>query len=718
MKTGIMTKQFVQAMVVGSAAVMVTLLSPGSVQADQSWTSGTTTLTTSSGIDTDNDIIDNATLIVTDGGSLLASQLTVSTGNVSTLTLTDSGAITVKQLWVTNNTAAATNSVFNFNGGTLITSNAVGSVAAKIVIPPSSAFNVKGSWTMNGGINTISNCSGAAGTAVNISNMTVNAGAFYNNGGLAIITFTNSTLIINGGVMSNINYNSSSQVTFEVRGGNSSMILTNNGKLFTIGSSRKNGLGEKSSYNRVLIGSGGVWNFGNNGLQIAYTAQSVPARYNTFTVDAGGIVTNMGAACLVGSSSSGASEGNQVVITNGGQMFGGSDVQVGFVNLSGTAASASNRVTVVGSTSLLNIGGGILVGYTLAAGKSSYNSLLITNGATVVSKGACSIGAGTGTNVYNYVLVGGASGGANATWNLSGQTLTIGGNAVATGNWATVSTGGIITNGAIILGGINSALYFNGGTLAAGTNCNLISTTSTAVNVTGYVQNAGVVIDSGAFSVTNTVPLVQDPNSQGGGLTKIGSGRLVLAGTSRYTGATVASNGTLKLAADGLITNSTLITVASGAVYDVSSVSGYEVVAGQTLAGKGVVTGSVTMVAAGIMAAGGANATGTLSLSNTLTLAESAVIDWNYDDTTNDVIKVATLGTLPSVATVTVSRVTGSTRAQPLPAVLCTFEQGGPGGDTALSGWVVTGGSSGTRAVVRGNQIQLRAFTGTLLQLY
>lgn len=710
MKTGIMTKQFTMAFGVGSAAVMVMLLSAGSVQAtDQSWTSGTTTLTTPSGVDTDNDIVDNATLIVTNGGSLLASQLTVSTGNVSTLTLTGSGAITVKQLWVTNNTAAATNSVFNFNGGTLITSNAVGSVAARIASP---LFSTIGSWIMNGGINTISNTA-AATRGINISNMTVNAGALYNNGGLALGTLANSTLIINGGVVSNIaplDANNALNVT----GGNSSMTVTNNGKLFTSGGSTRTAyIGRLSTSNSVFIGSGGLWNFGGLNLILGNTASSSAARYNTVTVDAGGIVTNMG-SCSVGQTTSGNSEWNQLVITNGGQVFGNSGVTVG--NTGGGSPTTSNRVTVVGSASLLSINGGITVGQA-STSKSSYNNLLITNGASVVSKGACTIGNGANAN-SNYVIVAGASGGNNAMWNLSGNNLTIGGSAVATGNWATVSTGGMITNGAIVLGGVNSALYFDGGTLAAGINGNLIATTSTAINVSCYVQSAGAVIDSGAYNVTNMVPLVQDPSSQGGGLTKIGSGRLVLAGTSRYTGATAVSNGTLQLAADGVITNSALITVASGAVYDVSSVSGYEVVAGQTLAGKGVVTGNVAVVAGGILAAGGTNATGTLSFSNTLTLAGSAVIDWNYDDTTNDVIKVATLGTLPSVATVNVSKVTGTTRAQPLPAVLCTFAQGGPGGDTDLSGWVVTGGSAGTRVVVRGNQIQLRAFTGTLLQLY
>lgn len=565
----------------GSAAIMVALLSAGSAQADQSWTSGTTTLTTASGLATDNDVIDNATLIVTNGGNLVASQLTVSTGKVSTLTLTGSGAITLNQLWVTNNTAAVTNSIFNFNGGTLITSNAVGSVAARIVRPV--PFSINGNWTMNGGINT----NGAAGaiptgnhvTIGNNATVTVNSGAIYNNGGLTIAVAAGSTLNINGGVMTNII--ATSTAGFQVTGGNSSLTVTNNGKLFTSGTSNRSAIiGQITDSNRVFIASGGVWNFGGIGLSLGVC--STFARYNTLTVDAGGIVTNMG-ACLVGSATSGGTGplGNQVVIANGGQVFGNSSVGVG--STTGSNPATSNRVTVVGSTSLLNIGGGISVGTSGGTGKSSYNSLLITNGASVISKGVCQVG--TGTNAYNYVLVGGDSGGTPAMWNLGGQILTIGGSAVSTGNWAAVSTGGMITNGAIVLGGVNSAFYFNGGTLAAGTNGNLIATTSTAVNVSCYVQNAGAVVDSGAYSVTNTVPLVQDPASTGGGLTKLGSGTLTLAASNTYTGNTVVANGVLRLAQPDCLSSNTTLYLYSGTKADLAF-SGTNLIYSITIDGK------------------------------------------------------------------------------------------------------------------------------------
>jgi autotransporter-associated beta strand protein len=561
---------------------MVALLSAGSAQADQSWTSGTTTLTTASGLATDNDVIDNATLIVTNGGSLVASQLTVSTGNVSTLTLTGSGALTVNQLWVTNNTAAVTNSIFNFNGGTLITSNAVGSVAARIVRPL--PFSINGNWTMNGGINT-NGAAGAIPTGSNVTignnaTVTVNSGAIYNNGGLTIAVAAGSTLNINGGVMTNIN--ATSTAGFNVTGGNSSMTVTNNGKLFTSGGSTRTAIiGQISDNNRVFIGSGGLWNFGGIGLSIGVSSTS--ARYNTLTVDADGMVTNMG-ACSVGSSTSGGSGslGNQVVITNGGQVFGNSGVGVG--STSGSNPATSNRVTVVGSTSLLNIGGGIVVGSSGGTGKSSYNSLLITNGATVVSKTLCTIGAGANAN-SNYVIVAGASSGTNAMWNLSVTNLNIGNNVASTGNWAKISTGGMITNGTIVLGGVNSALYFDGGTLAAGINGNLISTTSTAVNASCYIQNAGAVIDSGAYSVTNTVPLVQDPASTGGGLTKLGSGTLTLAASNTYTGNTVVANGVLRLSSPDCLNSNTTLYLYSGTKADLAF-SGTNLIYSITIDGK------------------------------------------------------------------------------------------------------------------------------------
>jgi hypothetical protein len=150
-----------------------------------------------------------------------------------------------------------------------------------------------------------------------------------------------------------------------------------------------------------------------------------------------------------------------------------------------------------------------------------------------------------------------------------------------------------------------------------------------------------------------------------------------------------------------------LINVSGGADYDVSSVSGYTVWSRQTLAGNGSVTGNVAVASGGILAAGGTNATGTLSFSNHLALAERAVLDWNYADATQDVIRVAGTLTLPTVATVNVSRVTGSL---PGTGILFTFGSVTPSSPD-VTRWVVKGARTDTHVAVLGNP------NGTLIRV-
>jgi autotransporter-associated beta strand protein len=65
-----------------------------------------------------------------------------------------------------------------------------------------------------------------------------------------------------------------------------------------------------------------------------------------------------------------------------------------------------------------------------------------------------------------------------------------------------------------------------------------------------FVKAGGVVIDTQAFNDTIGQNLLTDAVSTGGGLTKQGSGTLVLGGTNTYTGANVIALGTLGVTSD------------------------------------------------------------------------------------------------------------------------------------------------------------------------
>ena len=139
--------------------------------------------------------------------------------------------------------------------------------------------------------------------------------------------------------------------------------------------------------------------------------------------------------------------------------------------------------------------------------------------------------------------------------------------------------GGTLTAGSFTkfqtVAGRETFLNFNGGTIRAGaSNPNFLPALT---GLTANVQAGGAKIDALGFDVTMAQPLVHDAALGGtadGGLAKLGSGTLTLAGANTYTGPTAVSIGTL---------------VVTGSIGGVANIG-----AGATLGG----TGSVRDVAA------------------------------------------------------------------------------------------------------------------------
>ncbi len=587
---------------------------------------GTGTLTLNGGNTYAGDTTINAgTLVVANGGVIYSPANTlnigVGAGIAGAATLASGGDLTVQTLLATNVVCGGgNNSMLNFTGGTLTTSNYNG-LAASILLASNTSWNMNSSWNLNSGTNIFSNVAtnqnAAAivnvGYGTNNVQVNVNPGATWwhaipaNSGSTNILSLyvgngnaTNNSFTVNGGTIIITNATGTAtpvSIGNSVGSVNNQLAVLNGGQIFTRcfggGGQQSGTIGNYGNNNSAILagtnaaGRKAMWNFGGDRIYIGNASTS-----NSWVrVDQGGVITNCQLFLWNYASS--------LIITNGGQLFAnaasvgrnglnsslvvagadgaGNKATLAFISgsmtIGGGSVTASNpgsnntvRVDeggIITNVSLLSIGG---VNATLDINCIG-NALIITNSGQVFSSGSSTIGITTNCN-NNYVSIGG--GASTSLWKLNNTTLTIGNNAAATNNLVTLFGGGVLTNvSSIILGGVNSRFNFNGGTLAAGANGNLFNTNSAAINAAVYVQTNGAVIDSVGFTVTNRLPLLEDPVSPGGGLTKMGSGTLTLLGPNNYSGDTTVTAGTLRILQPTLATNST-VSVAGGAVLNLS----------------------------------------------------------------------------------------------------------------------------------------------------
>ena len=150
----------------------------------------------------------------------------------------------------------------------------------------------------------------------------------------------------------------------------------------------------------------------------------------------------------------------------------------------------------------------------------------------------------------------------------------------------------------------------------------------------------------------------------GRAVAKNGAGRMVFNGVNTYSGGTLINAGTLALGAVASVSNSTLLTVAANAYFDVSAVNGgFNLNTSQTLAGSGAVLGRVTANANAVLSPGGDLVIGTLTLNSNVTLNTGSKLTFDLGSVTtpggsaNDLINVGGDLVVSSPVTVTISSV-------------------------------------------------------------
>ena len=253
---------------------------------------------------------------------------------------------------------------------------------------------------------------------------------------------------------------------------------------------------------------------------------------------------NTGTLILTGTNSYGGGttiSGGTLQIGNGGTT---GSITGDVVNNGTLAFNRSDDVTFAGLISgnggLTKLGANTLI----LTSDNSYSGLTTISGGTLQLGNGGTTGSIAGNVVNNGVLAfnrsdnvtfGGDISGIGSIAYLGSGTVTLTGTNTSTG--ATVLGGGVVQVGS---GGALGAgdVVFAGGTLQA--------TASFTVTQPVILNTGGGTVDSAGNTVTFSAPVTGS-----GGLTKAGTGSLVLEGDNNYTGGTTITGGTLQLGTGG-----------------------------------------------------------------------------------------------------------------------------------------------------------------------
>lgn len=639
----------------------------------------------------------------------LSSSLTISQNGTGTLTI--SGAI------AGNNKAITVDG----SGNTVISGNITTSTASLTKIG-AGTLTLSGTNTYTGGDNlnggtvavTADANLGAAGHTLSFSSGTLAANGTFSlsgnvilNSGGGTINVTNSATVTSSGNYTGTGTLSKGGAGTLILGGNNTYTGATNLNAGTLIASSSNAIGDTSAVTIANVAGttlvlstsetiGSLSGGGTTGGNVNLNASPLTTGGNNASTTYGGIISGTGGLTKTGS--------GVFVLTNNNSTYSGlTTVSGGELVMEATGALGTGAVTVAN---------GAMLSLNNAAGITASSSKTLTlSGTGITNQGALNNEVGNNTWQGSITLAGSSTIGINGgNLTLSGaingnnNTLTLSGpgNAVLSGilsgtNTALIKTGtGTATlSGANTYGGTttvsagvlaitsNTALgsITNGTTIANSASLalsNNITVSNETLSVAGYgvdygATHSGVIQSSGSNTITGAVAMSLEPNinvtngtltmsgilSGTSGMSKDGSGTLVLSGANTYNGTVSVNSGVLSVQSNGALgTTSTSVrtTVSSGATVQIGTTSSTLsigesfTVNGAGVGGNGVLqnTGGNNSISGLISLA----ADSTIGAATGTTLSATGVIDGGYNLT-----KVGT-GTLVLGATNTY---TGST---------------------------------------------------------
>jgi T5SS/PEP-CTERM-associated repeat protein len=349
-------------------------------------------------------------------------------GGKGTYNLNGGTAVT-DVLLVTNNGASFTNSVINFNSGTLTTLHgAVVTQAFGSSLLIGAVFGQSAAWNVLGGTNLVGL---GPGTSLSVGGAIGAAGDTLLVSGPATLLSNNVLLSVGGPFNSSFNTCSISNgarllTSSVIIGGNGSTIsnlVSVTGSNSFLGVTGQMNVGEVGSSNQLLILSGGAVSNAS-----AMVGQSSGANGNLVQISGPGSAWLIGGTLAIGQN--GAS--NHLVIDTGGSLSSAG------ATLGGITGANSNSVLISGPGSLWTDTATLDLGATIG------NSLVISNGGQLHSVSAV-LGFGGLGRINNFALVAGAG----SVWSNSAD-LTVGTLGAATS--LVISNGGVLSSASLTVG--------------------------------------------------------------------------------------------------------------------------------------------------------------------------------------------------------------------------------------------------------------------------
>ena len=376
---------------------------------------------------------------------------------------------------------------------------------------------------------------------------------------------------------------------------------------------------------------------------------------------------------------------NPILLTAGGTstIYGDSTLASARIfPLSGTLAGTSgtlrigNKATVANSFQVRLSAGGFTFPQSIVVGDVGFDSgtgtslLVFYNDNTTspqIFSGVISASAAGG------LMRDAAASGAGGTTVLAGDNTFAGGLTVARGfigfGTNSTSSAGVITSGPVGTGILeidndpNVGFFAFGGARTVENQVFLNAVTNVQVNGTNDLTLAGLVRVGGVaktLTINNTgVTIISGVLTNAAPLTKAGNGTLVLSGTNMNTGSLAVSAGTLALSGNGSISNSPVISIAAGAVFDVAGLNSPFTLGGsQTLSNSAAATGTLNgnlSTGSGTVSISYTNGTPAFNInSGSLTLSASAVFN------VNNTGPALTAGSYKIIATNTAGSIAGA----------------------------------------------------------